>query len=135
MSRISLIAAMALGGLVACSTLATAQDSTPPDAKKGGKRGPQTLEQQLERLAPLKLTDEQKPKVEAVLKESSKKRQEIFNDSSIDRSQMREKMQPIMEEQNKKLKAILTEEQFKQYQELNQRGKKGGKKKADAPAQ
>ena len=35
MSKLSLIAAMALGGLVACSTLATAQDSTPtPDAKK-----------------------------------------------------------------------------------------------------
>jgi len=136
MSRISLIAAMALGGLVACSTLATAQDSNAtPDAKKGGKRGPQTIEQQMERLAPLKLTDEQKPKVQALLKESSKKRQEIFNDSSIDRSQMREKMQPIMEEQNKKLKAILTEEQFKQYQELAARGKKGGKKKADAPTQ
>ena len=44
----------------------------------------------------------------------SKKRQEIFSDSSLDRSQMREKMQPIMEEQNKKLKAILTEDQFKQ---------------------
>jgi Spy/CpxP family protein refolding chaperone len=118
---------MALGGLVACSTLATAQDSTPaPDAKKGGKRGPLTIEQQMERLAPLKLTDEQKPKVEAVLKEST---------SNVDRSQMREKMQPIMEEQNKKMKAILTEDQFKQYQELNQRGKKGGKKKADAPAQ
>jgi Spy/CpxP family protein refolding chaperone len=133
MSKLSLITAMALGGLVACSTLATAQDATP-DAKKA-KRGPQTIEQQMERLAPLKLTDEQKPKVEAVLKASSKKRQEIFNDSSIDRSEMRQKMQPIMEEQNKKLKEILTAEQFKQYQELNQRGKKGGKKKADAPTQ
>jgi Spy/CpxP family protein refolding chaperone len=134
MSKLSLIAAMAIGGLVACSTLATAQDSTPtPDAKKGGKRGPQTIEQQMERLAPLKLTDEQKPKVEAVLKESSKKRQEIVNDPNFDRSQMREKMQPIMEEQNKKLKAILTDDQFKQYQELTARGKKGGKKKADAP--
>jgi Spy/CpxP family protein refolding chaperone len=133
MSKLSLIAAMAMGGLVACSTLATAQDSTPtPDAKKG-KRGPQTIEQQMERLAPLKLTDEQKPKVEAVLKESSKKRQEIVNDPNFDRSQMREKMQPIMEKQNEKMKAILTEDQFKQYQELNQRGKKGGKKKANAP--
>ena len=134
MKRLSLITAMALGGLVACSTLASAQDSTTtPDAKKGGKRGPQTIEQQMERLAPLNLTAEQKPKVEAVLKESSKKRQEIFSDSSIDRSQMREKMQPIMEEQNKKLKAILTEDQYKQYQELTARGR-GGKKKA-APAQ
>jgi Spy/CpxP family protein refolding chaperone len=120
---------MALGGLVACSTLATAQDSTPaPDAKKGGKRGPLTIEQQMERLAPLKLTDEQKPKVEAVLKESTKKRQEIFSDSNVDRSQMREKMQPIMEEQNKKMKAILTDDQYTKYQEMMRRGKKGGKK-------
>ena len=48
MSKLSLIAAMALGGLVACSTLATAQDSTTaPDKKK--KRG-FTVEQQMERM-------------------------------------------------------------------------------------
>jgi Spy/CpxP family protein refolding chaperone len=134
MNKVSLIAAMALGGLVAFSTLATAQDSTPtPDTKKKGRF---TVEQQMERMTTqLSLTDEQKPKVEAVLKESAKKRQEIFSDSSIDRSQMREKMQPIMEEQNKKMKAILTDDQYKKYQEMNQRGKKGGKKKADAPTQ
>ena len=135
MNKVSLIAAMALGGLVACSTLATAQEGTPnPDTKKKGRF---SVEQQMERLTTqLSLTDEQKPKVKAVLEESSKKRQEIFSDSSIDRSQMREKMQPIMEEQNKKMKAILTEEQYKKYQEMNQRGKKGGgKKKADAPTQ
>ena len=126
---------MALGGLVACSTLASAQDASK-DAKKGGKRG-FSVEQQMERYTTqLSLTDEQKPKVEAVLKESFKKRQEIFNDSSIERSQMREKMQPIMEEQNKKMKAILTEDQFKKYQEMNQRrGKKGGEKKADTKSE
>ena len=132
MNKLSLVAAMALGGLVACSTLATAQDATPSTKKKGRM----SVEQQMERMTTqLNLTDEQKPKVEAVLKESAKKRQEIFSDSSFDRSQMREKMQPIMEEQNKKLKAILTDEQYKKYEEMQQRMKKGGKKKADAPAQ
>ena len=127
MNKLSLIVAMALGGLVACSTLATAQDAAPKDAKKGGKNR-MTVEQQMERMTTqLNLTAEQKPKVEAVLKESSKKRQEIMNDSSIDRSQMREKMQPIMEKQNEKLKGILTEEQFKKYQEMQQRAKKGAK--------
>ena len=122
MNRLSLIAAMALGGLVACSTIATAQDAPK-------KKGRPTVEQQMERLnTELSLTAEQKPKVEAVVKETNKKMQEIFNDSSTDRSQMREKMQPIREEQTKKMKAILTEEQFKKYQEMNQRGKKGGKK-------
>ena len=122
MNRLSLIAAMALGGLVACSTVATAQDAPK-------KKGRPTVEQQMERLTTeLSLTAEQKPKVEAVVKETNKKMQEIFNDSSTDRSQMREKMQPIREEQTKKMKAILTEEQFKKYQEMSQRGKKGGKR-------
>jgi len=126
MNKLSLIAAMALGGLVACSTLATAQDATPK------KKGRFTPEQQLERMTTqLSLTDEQKPKVKTVLEETSKKMQEIRSDTSIDRSEMRTKMRPIMEEQNKKLKAILTEDQFKKYEEMQQRGK--NKKKADAP--
>ncbi|MCX6928558.1 MAG: hypothetical protein NT154_35915 [Verrucomicrobia bacterium] len=122
---------MAIGGLVVCSSLATAQD-TPKDAKKGGK-GRMTIEQQMERMTDqLTLTAEQKPKVKTVLEETSKKRQAIMSDTSVDRSQMREKMQPINEEQNKKMKAILTEEQYKKYEEMNQRrGKKGGNKQAE----
>ena len=34
-----------------------------------------------------------------MLEDSAKKRKDIMSDSSIDRQQMREKMQPIMEEQ------------------------------------
>ena len=119
---------MVLGGIVATSMLATAQDTSNPPEKKGGKRG-MSVEQQMERMnKELTLTDEQKPKVEAVLKDSTKKRQEIMKDTSMDRQQMREKMQPIMEEQTKKMKAILTDDQFTKYKELMQRGKKGGKK-------
>jgi periplasmic protein CpxP/Spy len=128
MKKLSLVAALALGGLMACSTLVTAQDSTNSAPKKGGK-GRFTVEQQMERMTTtLTLTDEQKPKVKAVLEESSKKRQEIMSDSSLDRATIREKMQPIMDEQNKKMKAILTDDQYTKYQEMNQRGKKGGKK-------
>ena len=50
MKKLSLIAALAIGGLVACSTLATAQDSTNNVPKKGGKRGMPTVEQQMERM-------------------------------------------------------------------------------------
>jgi hypothetical protein len=77
----------------------------------------------------LTLTDDQKPKVKAVLEDSSKKRQEIMSDTSLDRAAIREKMQPIMDEQNKKMKAILTDDQYTKYQEMNQRG--GKKKKAE----
>jgi Spy/CpxP family protein refolding chaperone len=132
MNKLSLIAAMALGGLVACSTLATAQDATnsaPTSGapKKGGKRGFPSIEQQMERLSErLTLTDEQKPKVKAVLEDAAKKRQALFTDSSVEPQQRREKMQALMEEQTKAMKGILTEEQFTKYEAMNQRrGKKG----------
>ena len=126
MSKLSLIAALALGGLVACSTLVSAQDA--PKNGKGGKKG-MTVEQQMTRLTEqLTLTDEQKPKVQKVLEASSKKMQELRNDSSLDQQGRREKMRPIMEEQNKEMKKILTEEQFKKYEDMQQRRGKKGKK-------
>jgi periplasmic protein CpxP/Spy len=135
MKKLSLIAALALGGLVACSTIAMAQDaSANKDAKKGGKRGMPSLEQQMERLTTqLSLTDDQKPKVEAVLKDSQKKRQELFSDQSTDRDARRTKMQAILDEQNKKMKEILKPDQWEKYtkwqDEMKQ--KKGGKKKTE----
>jgi periplasmic protein CpxP/Spy len=127
MSKISLIAAMALGGLVAFSTLATAQDANK--AEKKGRKGMPTVEQQLEKMSTaLSLTDEQKPKVEKVLKETDKKRKELGQDAD------REKRKEIMDDQNKKMKDILTADQFTKYEEYikNLRaGKKGGKKKTE----
>ena len=123
MKKLSLIAAMALGGLVACSTLATAQDATNAPAKKGGKHGFPTVEQQMERLTTqLSLTDDQKPKVKAVLEDTAKQMQALAPEDR------REKAPAIRKEQNKKMKEILTEEQFKKYREMNQ-GK--GKKKSE----
>jgi Spy/CpxP family protein refolding chaperone len=132
MSKLSLIAAMALGGLVACSTLVIAQDSTNAPDKKGGKRG-MSPDQVMERFTEqLSLTDEQKPKVKAVLDDSTKKRRELFRDSALDQQQKREKFQVVMEGQNKKMKEILTADQFKKYQDMNEKMKKGGgKKKAE----
>jgi len=132
MKTLSLVAVLALGGLVACSTMATAQEAK--GEKKGGAQGKgrPTVEQQLEQMtADLKLTDAQKPKVKAVLEESSKKRGEIYNDSSVPREQRREKMQPIMQEETKKMKEILTSEQFEKWQKMREerRSRSGGEGK------
>ena len=67
-----------------------------------------------------------------------KQREAIMADTSLDRQQRGEKMRPIMEEQNAKMKEILTADQYKKYEEMNQRrGKKGpgpgGEKDAPAP--
>jgi periplasmic protein CpxP/Spy len=126
MKRLSLIAALALGGLLAFSTIAMAQD-TGKDAKKG-KRG-FSAEQRLERMSTeLKLTDEQKPKVKTVLEESSKKMQGLRD---VPQDERRTKMQEIRDEENKKLKEILTPDQQEKYKKMQEEMKKsfGGKKK------
>jgi len=130
LSKMGLLAALTLGGLVVCSNMAFAQDAK--DGKKGGKRG-FSVEQQMERMnEQLKLTDAQKPKVKAVLEESVKKMQELRSDSSVPQDQRREKMQALMKDQDTKLKAILTPEQSEKWQKAREemRGKRGeGKKK------
>jgi periplasmic protein CpxP/Spy len=113
MKKLSLIAALALGGLIACSTLVNAQDAP----KKGGKRGP-SIEQLTTQLS---LTDEQKPKVQAVLDETAKKMKDLAPEDR------QTKGKEIRDEQNKKMKAILTPEQYTKFQEMRG-GKKGGKK-------
>ena len=124
MSKISLIAAMALGGLVAFSTLATAQDASSSDHK--GRKGGMSVEQRMEKLSTeLSLTDDQKPKVKAVLEDTAQKMKDLAPEDR------RTKGREIMDDQNKKMKEILTADQFKKYEEMmqNMRGKKGGKHK------
>ena len=131
MKKVSLLAALALGGLLACSTLATAQDtnsssSTAPKKGEKGKRGGLfSPEARLDRLSTdLALTDAQKPKVKAVFEDSQKAMQ------GVPREDMRTKMQSVREEENKKLKEILTPDQWDKYQKiLADARKKGGEKK------
>ena len=133
LAKLSVIAAIVLGGLVACS-MATAQEAGKEPGKdaKQGKRG-YSPEQRLERLSTeLTLTDAQKPKVKAVLEEQGKKMQEIRD---LPQDQRREKFQALREEETKKMKEILTPEQFEKYQKMAtmRPGKKGpgGEKKAE----
>jgi Spy/CpxP family protein refolding chaperone len=132
MSKQSLIAALALGGLMICSTMVTAQNAPAADANKGGGKG-YSVDRQLDRMTTqLSLTDEQKPKVKAVLENQQTKMREIRNES--DQDARRTKMQDLRKDTQAKMKAILTDDQYKKYQEMSQRrGKKGqgGEKKAD----
>src|SRR5437016_2494938 len=116
-NKFSVIAVLALGGLVASSNLAGAQDEKP-----GGRKGrAPSVEQRMERMTEeLKLTDEQKPKVKAVLEDTQKKRQELFSDSNVPREERRDKMQAIMDKETKKLKEILTEEQFTKWEKMRE---------------
>ncbi|SPE61308.1 conserved exported hypothetical protein [Verrucomicrobia bacterium] len=116
MKKLGLVAALMLGGLLAGSNIATAQDTNQPPAPK--KKGP-TIERMLDRMTEeLKLTDDQKTKVKAVLESSAEQMRGVPAD------QRREKRQEVRAEESKKFKEILTPEQFEKWQGMSQkRGK------------
>ncbi len=119
-NRLGLVAAMALGSLVVFGNMASAQDAKE---SKGGKRGMPSVQERLDRLnEELKLTDDQKPKVKAVLEETDKKRQELRDAPQDER---REKARALMDDQNKKMKEILTADQYAKYEKMPRRGPGG----------
>jgi Spy/CpxP family protein refolding chaperone len=97
--------------LVVMATTAKAQQrnqGTPEERAKS----------QTERLVKLlELTDEQTKKVQTINLDLAKKMDEAFRNNSDDREAMRGKMQEIDTERDKKYKEILTDDQFKKYQE------------------
>jgi periplasmic protein CpxP/Spy len=119
MKKLSLIAALAIGGLLACCTLTNAQDSKPKHSKGG-----MTVDQRMEMMSKnLSLTDDQKPKVKAVLEDSDKKMKAL---SSEDRQG--DKGKEVRKEEREKLKEILTPEQ---QAKMRESGKSSGRKKKD----
>jgi Spy/CpxP family protein refolding chaperone len=126
-NQISVIAGLAVAGLLCFASAAKAQDDSK--AEKKGKRGFPTIEEQMDRLdKELTLTDDQKPKVKKVLEDSNAKRRELFS-SGGSREEMRPKMRTIQEEQDKKLKEVLTADQYKKYEAMPRQG--GGKKRGE----
>ena len=125
-NKLMLVATMALGVLLACGTAAMAQDNKEG---KGGKRGMMSAEERFKQLDEgLKLTDAQKPKVKAALEDTQTKMQEARNAPQDER---RDKVRTIMADQDKKMKEILTPEQYTKYEAMprGRGGKKGGEKK------
>lgn len=100
--------------LVFMAVVAMAQ---PP---QGGQFSPEDMaKSQTEQMTKdLKLNEQQVEKVSALNTKYMENMQSIFQNAGGDREQMREKMEAFRTERNDELKKILTEEQFKKYQEL-----------------
>lgn len=128
----SMIAVIAVGGVLALSPLARSQDnsSARPAAKQdaASRRG-NMMQRITERLS---LTDDQKPKVEAALKEMRTKAAELRKDTSLTAADRQAKMKPIREELNKQMKTILTSDQYEKWQKMSQRGPRTGSKGSKA---
>jgi len=121
------IALIAIAGLLASSPSVRAQTNAPSSTSTNstlapGRRGGglMSVESQLNRLSEqLKLTDEQKPKVKAVLEEQNKHLQAARDLTPDER---RAKLPSIREETDKKMQAILTPDQYKQFEQMRGRG-------------
>jgi len=104
---------LVLAFLVGVTALAQPQRMTPQE------RTDQLVKQ-------LALTAEQKVKVLELFTKQDEARQKAFADNKGDREAMRATMQKMREESTKKLKAILTEEQFAKLEKLRSEMPPGG---------
>ena len=82
------------------------------------------VDRQMEELKEgLELSDDQVKQVREIITagfETMRKSREEMMDGGGDREAMREKMQAMREEQNQKIKAVLTEEQYIKYEKIQQ---------------
>ena len=127
-SKISLMAALIAGVLLAYSPALRAEDAKEgKDAKKHeGRPGRDGagMKERLDKMAEdLKLTADQKTKVEAAMKEQGEKMRGLRDLSQDER---REKFKASREEMTKKMKGILTTEQFEKWEKNRPQGGPGG---------
>lgn len=120
---------LAIGGLLAFHP---AQAQEAKDSKAAPKDAPrrdasEVVKERLEKIATdLKLTDDQKKKVEEVMKKQVEQRGELRGLSDADRG---EKIRAFREEADKKMKEILTKEQYEQWEKIRSTsGRPEGKK-------
>ena len=121
MQKVCLVAALAAGALIVLNPLVRAQDK--PDRPEGrppaGQRGEVAKERIAKMAEELKLTDEQKPKVAAAMKEQAEKMRGLKDATPDER---KEKMKAGRAELEKKMKTILTPEQYTKWEKLRKEG-------------
>jgi hypothetical protein len=97
---------------------------SPGGGMGGGNFDPAAyIDRQMEELKEgLQLSEDQEKQMRDILTtgaETMRKAREGMQDGG-DREAMREKMQQMREEQNQKIKAVLSEEQFTKYEQIQQ---------------
>jgi periplasmic protein CpxP/Spy len=66
------------------------------------------------------LSDTQKDSIQVINNDFAKAMSDVFQNSNGDRDAMRAAMGPIRDDREKRLKAVLTDDQYKQYQDMMQ---------------
>jgi len=122
--KLLIIAALVAGSLLAGSAVLQAQNATntppagaPPAGMRGGMRGGPNIDQLA---TTLKLDDATKARVKPILDAQQKKMSDLRADTSVSQEDRRTKMQAIRTDMATQMKAVLTAEQFDQWQKMSQ---------------
>jgi len=125
MHKGSLLAALAAGALIALSPTLKAQENKPdrPNGPRAGQRGEQVKERLAKIAEDLKLSEDQKTKIEAAMKEQAETMRGLRDAQPEER---REKMQAARKAFDGKMKEILTTDQYAKWEKTReQRGPAG----------
>lgn len=122
MTKSTLLALIAIGGLTAFGSMGRAADTTAdkPDPKPKARQGAKPAQRPQDRLKALteelKLTEDQQTKMKAALKEQTEKAQALRKDTALSQDERRAKGKEIREKFNAEVKKILTDEQFQKWE-------------------
>jgi hypothetical protein len=124
-NKMTVIAILALGGLMAFGSMANAADETKPAApaaeKKAEAAKPAPSAADIAKLeAEVSLTEEQKTKVAALLTEMKGKRRAVSEDASLSKEDKKAKTKVVNHEITEKIKAAMTPEQYTKWEKLQQ---------------
>jgi periplasmic protein CpxP/Spy len=126
MHKVSLMAALVAGALVALAPTLRAQDKKPARPEGGppaGQRGEMAKERLAKLSEELSLTADQKTKVEAAMKEQAETMRGLRDATQEER---REKMQAARKGFDAKMKGILTADQYTKWEKLRPQRGQGG---------
>ena len=114
-SKQTLIALAAVAGVLNLQPLTRAADNKEPAQPTGGNRPGAWRERMQETAKELNLTDEQKEKLQTVIRGQTEKLRELRQDNSLSPEDKREKFQAIREEITADVKKVLSPEQFEKW--------------------
>jgi periplasmic protein CpxP/Spy len=135
-TQLGLLAALVAGAMFVATPALRAQDAAKDAPKREGRgNSPEAMKERRDKMATdLKLNEDQKKKVGEALKGQAEKMRELRAAGGT-QEENRAKMRTLREETDKKLKEILTAEQFAQYEKDRPQGRgqggQGKKKKAE----
>ena len=131
MHKVSLLAALAAGALIAFTPTLRAEDKPArPERPERPGGGPGQRGDMLKKMAEeLSLTDDQKAKLQEVFKAQ----REAMKDLSPE--ERREKMKESREATNAKVKAILTAEQYAKWEKIRDERRPGGPGNENGPGE